>query len=87
MRVASISESIKLLFWSKRSEKLLNFTLLHDNCSCLSIVVHYCSGVYQPWLIKGLGDWKIFNWILFGQAMLYILTEYNGMFGTLMMCL
>ncbi len=28
------------------------------------------SGVYQPWLIKGLGDWRVFNWILFGQAKL-----------------
>lgn len=25
------------------------------------------SGVYQPWLIKALGDWRVFNWILFGQ--------------------
>ena len=23
------------------------------------------SGVYQPWLVKALGDWKIFNWIHF----------------------
>jgi hypothetical protein len=28
------------------------------------------SGVYQPWLIKALGDWRVFNWILFGQAQL-----------------
>ena len=32
------------------------------------------SGVYQPWLVKALGDWKIFNWILFAQMALVIFT-------------
>jgi hypothetical protein len=38
----------------------------------LETVLDLCSfsGVYQPWLIKGLGDWRVFNWILFGQAKL-----------------
>jgi hypothetical protein len=38
----------------------------------LETVFDLCSfsGVYQPWLIKGLGDWRVFNWILFGQAKL-----------------
>jgi hypothetical protein len=40
----------------------------------LETVLDLCSfsGVYQPWLIKGLGDWRVFNWILFGQAKLYL---------------
>ena len=25
------------------------------------------SGVYQPWLAKYLGHWKIFNWVIFAQ--------------------
>ena len=25
------------------------------------------SGVYQPWLAKYLGHWKIFNWVIFSQ--------------------
>jgi len=25
------------------------------------------SGLYQPWVIKYLGDWKLFNWIMFSQ--------------------
>ena len=25
------------------------------------------SGAYQPWVIKYLGDWKTFNWIMFSQ--------------------
>jgi hypothetical protein len=39
----------------------------------LETVFDLCSfsGVYQPWLIKALGDWRVFNWILFGQAKLY----------------
>ena len=28
------------------------------------------SGVYQPWLAKYLGHWKIFNWVLFSQMVL-----------------
>ena len=32
------------------------------------------SGVYQPWLVKALGDWKVFNWILFAQMALVIAT-------------
>ena len=32
------------------------------------------SGVYQPWLVKALGDWKIFNWILFAQMALVVFT-------------
>ena len=32
------------------------------------------SGVYQPWLVKTLGDWKVFNWILFAQMALVIAT-------------
>ena len=32
------------------------------------------SGVYQPWLVKALGDWKVFNWILFAQMVLVIAT-------------
>jgi len=32
------------------------------------------SGVYQPWLVKALGDWKIFNWLLFAQMALVVFT-------------
>ena len=32
------------------------------------------SGVYQPWLVKALGDWKVFNWLLFAQMALVIAT-------------
>ena len=32
------------------------------------------SGVYQPWLVKALGDWKIFNWLLFAQMALVLAT-------------
>ena len=32
------------------------------------------SGVYQPWLVKALGDWKIFNWVLFAQMALVVFT-------------
>ncbi|XP_023327758.1 solute carrier family 22 member 5 isoform X4 [Eurytemora carolleeae] len=28
------------------------------------------SGIYQPWLIKGVGDWKPFSWIIFSQMAL-----------------
>ena len=32
------------------------------------------SGVYQPWLVKALGEWKVFNWILFAQMVLVVAT-------------
>ena len=32
------------------------------------------SGVYQPWLVKALGDWKVFNWLLFSQMALVVAT-------------
>ena len=32
------------------------------------------SGVYQPWLVKALGDWKVFNWLLFAQMALVVAT-------------
>jgi len=32
------------------------------------------SGIYQPWLIKYLGDWKIFTWLMFSQMGLVVLT-------------
>ena len=32
------------------------------------------SGVCQPWLVKALGDWKVFNWLLFAQMALVIAT-------------
>ena len=31
------------------------------------------SGVYQPWLIKAVGDWKPFSWIIFSQVKNFIL--------------
>jgi len=30
------------------------------------------SGVYQPWLIKYVGDWKIFSYLIFGQMALVL---------------
>jgi len=30
------------------------------------------SGVYQPWLIKYLGDWKSFSWIIYGQMIIVL---------------
>jgi len=30
------------------------------------------SGVYQPWAIKYIGDWKVFNWVMFSQMVLVL---------------
>lgn len=30
------------------------------------------SGVYQPWLVKYLGDWKVFSWLIFGQMIIVL---------------
>jgi len=30
------------------------------------------SGVYQPWLIKYVRDWRIFSWIIFGQMIIVL---------------
>jgi len=30
------------------------------------------SGVYQPWLVKYLGDWKVFSWIIFSQIIFVV---------------
>jgi len=30
------------------------------------------SGMYQPWTMKYLGDWKVFNWIMFSQIGLVV---------------
>ena len=34
------------------------------------------SGVYQPWLAKYLGHWKIFNWVLFSQMISIFLVPF-----------
>ena len=34
------------------------------------------SGVYQPWLAKYLGDWKIFNWVIFSQMITIFLIPF-----------
>lgn len=41
----------------------------------LSCQLLFSSGVYQPWLIKALGDWRVFNWILFSQATILCIPE------------
>jgi len=33
-------------------------------------------GIYQPWLLHWLGDWKIFNMILYVQCALVFLTPW-----------
>jgi len=39
--------------------------------TCLTL-----SGVYQPWAMKYLGDWKLFNWIMFAQMGLIIVVPF-----------
>ena len=34
------------------------------------------SGVYQPWLAKYLGHWKIFNWVIFAQMITIFLVPF-----------
>ena len=34
------------------------------------------SGLYQPWAIKYLGDWRLFNWIMFSQMGLVFLAPF-----------
>jgi len=34
------------------------------------------SGVYQPWVMKYLGDWKLFNWIMFGQMGMIVIVPF-----------
>lgn len=39
--------------------------------TCLTL-----SGVYQPWVMKFLGDWKLFNWIMFSQMGLIVVVPF-----------
>ena len=34
------------------------------------------SGVYQPWLAKYLGHWKVFNWVIFAQMITIFLVPF-----------
>ena len=33
-------------------------------------------GVYQPWLLKWIGDWKMFSHILFVQSAIVFITPW-----------
>ena len=67
----NISLSLSCLFAAIEYVEESKRTLVGNIGLALALTV---SGVYQPWLVKALGDWKVFNWLLFAQMALVIAT-------------